>query len=239
MTESRILPYAQAEQLLRRYEVPLAPAQLVQSPPEAADAARALGFPVALKAISAQATHKSDAGLLRLQLDDAGAVAAAAAELLEASRALGLGLEGLLVQVMAAQAVEMIAGIAWDEQFGPVLALGSGGILVELVDDAVLRLPPLTAAHARRMAAQTRSWPLLQGYRGRPAGDVAALAQLMVNLSHLAQGEAARLLSVDLNPVIVLPEGQGVQVVDVRVAVRVAGRVALRAADEQYERNEP
>ena len=218
-----MVPYRQAEALLRRYNVPLAAARLVQSPHDAVAAAAEIGGPVALKAISTQVTHKSDAGLLRLGLDGDEAVAAAARQLLDVASSAdpdARSLEGLLVQAMAPPAVEMIAGISQDAQFGPVLALGSGGILVELLDDVALRLPPLSLAQARRMITATRSWPLLQGFRGQPPRDVAALAELMVNLSRLAQAESQRLLSLDLNPVMVLPRGKGVQVVDMRLAVR-------------------
>ena len=216
--EVRFLPYLEAAALLRRYGIPLAPAHLVQSPSEALAAAAALGYPVALKAISAEATHKSDVGLLHLNLDDDEALLAAAAELLPLGRALSM--EGLLVQAMVPPGVEMIAGVTHDDQFGPVLALGSGGILVELLEDVVLRLPPLRAAQARRMVEATRSWPLLQGFRSQPPADVPALVELLVNLSRLALAEGERLVSLDLNPVIVLAPGQGVQIVDLRLAVK-------------------
>jgi succinyl-CoA synthetase beta subunit len=217
MADTRFLPYSEAAELLRRYDIPLAPQRLVQTTEEAVAAANELGYPLALKGIATRATHKSDAGLLRLHLEDEAAVASASHALLATGSALGL--EGLLVQAMVPPAVEMLAGITVDEQFGPLLALGSGGILVELLDDVVLRLPPLNKAQARRMIAATRSWPLLQGFRGRPPGDVPALVQLLANLSRLAQAESQRLASLDLNPVMVLPQSQGVRVVDLRIAV--------------------
>src|SRR5690606_25534673 len=128
----------EAAELLRSYDIPLAPQRLVQTAEEAVAAANELGYPVALKGIAAKASHKSDAGLLRLHLEDEAAVAGAAETLLTTGATLAL--EGLLVQAMVPPAVEMLAGITVDEQFGPLLALGSGGILVELLDDVVLRL---------------------------------------------------------------------------------------------------
>ena len=217
MAKTSFLPYMEAAELLRSYDIPLAPQRLVQTAEEAVAAANELGYPVALKAIAAKATHKSDAGLLRLDLEDEAAVAGAAETLLATGATLSL--EGLLVQAMVPPAVEMLAGITVDEQFGPLLALGSGGILVELLDDVVLRLPPLNEAQARRMVTATRSWPLLQGFRGQPPADVPALVQLLTNLSRLAQAESHHLASLDLNPVMILPQGQGVQVVDLRIAV--------------------
>lgn len=217
MAKTSFLPYMEAAELLRSYDIPLAPQRLVQTAEEAVAAANELGYPVALKGIAAKASHKSDAGLLRLHLEDEAAVAGAAETLLATGARLSL--EGLLVQAMVPPAVEMLAGITVDEQFGPLLALGSGGILVELLDDVVLRLPPLNEAQARRMVTATRSWPLLQGFRGQPPADVPALVQLLTNLSRLAQAESHHLASLDLNPVMILPQGQGVQVVDLRIAV--------------------
>lgn len=217
MAKTSFLPYMEAAELLRSYDIPLAPQRLVQTAEEAVAAANELGYPVALKGIAAKASHKSDAGLLRLHLEDEAAVAGAAETLLATGARLSL--EGLLVQAMVPPAVEMLAGITVDEQFGPLLALGSGGILVELLDDVVLRLPPLNEAQARRMVTATRSWLLLQGFRGQPPADVPALVQLLTNLSRLAQAESHHLASLDLNPVMILPQGQGVQVVDLRIAV--------------------
>ena len=217
MAKTSFLPYMEAAELLRSYDIPRAPQRLVQTAEEAVAAANELGYPVALKGIAAKATHKSDAGLLRLDLEDEAAVAGAAETLLATGATLSL--EGLLVQAMVPPAVEMLAGITVDEQFGPLLALGSGGILVELLDDVVLRLPPLNEAQARCMVTATRSWPLLQGFRGQPPADVPALVQLLTNLSRLAQAESHHLASLDLNPVMILPQGQGVQVVDLRIAV--------------------
>jgi acetyltransferase len=129
----------------------------------------------------------------------------------------GAEVEGILVQEMAAAGVEVMAGLFCDPQFGPVLACGPGGVLVELMDEVALRLPPLSAEDARRMIAETRLARLLAGWRGRPPADVDALAGLLVKLSRLAVDTAGQLAALDLNPVIVLPQGQGVAIVDVRV----------------------
>jgi len=114
--------------------------------------------------------------------------------------------------------LEMIIGLQTDPQFGPVIALGSGGTLVELLDDVVLRLAPFTSRQATAMIQETRSWPLLQGFRQHPPADITALATLLVNIARLAIDQAGQVVSLDLNPVIVLP--QGAQVVDWRVIRR-------------------
>ncbi|MGH2544883.1 MAG: acetate--CoA ligase family protein [Ardenticatenaceae bacterium] len=224
MPSDPLVSYREGAALLEAYGIPLAPARLVNTAYEAALAASALGFPVALKAIAPELTHKSDAGLVRLNLDTAVGVRDTALALLHATAQHEL--EGLLVQRMAPAGVEMLVGLTADATFGPVLALGSGGVLVELLDDVVLRLPPLTPSQAAAMLRETRSWRLLQGFRGGPPASVAALVELLMQLSRLAVEQAARLLSLDLNPVIVLPDGQGVQVVDFRLTLRVPGHTS-------------
>ena len=217
-SHERLLPYQSAAALAESYGIPLAQAQQVDSPNQAVAAARALGFPVALKVLSPQLPHKSDMGLVRLGLTTPGEIRRVAEELLAATA--HVDREGLLVQRMIQGGREMIAGVSRDSQFGPVVVLGSGGVLVELLDDVVLRLPPLTRQQALVMIQETRSWPLLQGYRGHPAADVDALVQLLVNLAHLASQESEHLKSLDLNPVIVLPQGEGAWVVDLRSVVQ-------------------
>lgn len=219
-SHERLLPYRSAAALLGSYGIPLAPAQLIDSSNQAVAAAHVLGFPVALKLLSPQLTHKSDTGLVRLGLTTASEIQATAEELLAATA--HVDREGLLVQQMIQGGQEMIAGVSRDPQFGPLVVLGSGGVLVELLDDVVMRLPPLTRQQALAMVQETRSWPLLQGYRGHPAGDVDALVRLLVNLAHLASQESEHLISLDLNPVIVLPQGEGVQVVDLRLVVQAS-----------------
>lgn len=217
----RLLGYQETEALLAGYGIHLAPACLVASPGEAVEAARELGFPVALKLISPEQTHKSDSGLVLLNLKDPAAVSAGVFNLLD--KAAGLPVEGILVQVMARPGVETLVGISQDFQFGPVVAFGPGGTLVELLDEVSLRLPPLSAWCAERMVADTRLWKLLQGYRGAPPADIPRLVELLVNVSRLADEHRADLVSLDLNPVIVLPAGQGVVLVDARAVVRREG----------------
>jgi len=192
--------------------------EVVQAADEAVAAARRLGYRVALKALSPDFSHKSDVGLVRLNLADDEAVAQATSELLQALS--GHESEGILVQRMAPPGVEALVGVHEDAQFGPVMACGPGGIFVELLDEVALRLPPLNAAEARAMIEETRLGRLLAGVRGQPSADADALADLLVKLGRLAATEADRLVSLDLNPVIVLPAGQDVRVVDVRVVWR-------------------
>jgi acetyltransferase len=214
-SQRRLLSYPETAALLEAYQTPLAPARLIQSAAEASRAAQELGFPVALKAVAPAFSHKSEAGLVQLNLASAEAVETTARMLLAQTGQERL--EGLLVQQMITGGIEMIVGVSYDPQFGPVLALGAGGVLVELLDDVTLRLPPLTQRQALAMIRETRAWRWLQGFRHYPPADVSALARLLVYISRLAVEQAGQIASLDLNPVLVLPEGQGVWVVDARV----------------------
>lgn len=212
---NKMMGYLETAVLLQQYDIPLPPYRLVMDAGEAAAAADTLGYPVALKAVSPDLSHKSDRGLVKLGLDTAVSVQKAAAALAAAVNwGQEASLEGYLIQKMTPSGVEMIVGLHTDPQFGPVIALGSGGVLVELFDDAALRLPPITTRQARQMIETTKSIRLLRGYRHYPPADIPALARLLVNISRLAA--AGVVASLDLNPVIVLPMGQGVRVVDMR-----------------------
>jgi len=192
----------------------MVPGRITNGPAEATQATAELDFPVALKALSPDLSHKTEGGLVILNLQNVGQVEEAAGLLLE--RTAGYRLEGLLVQRMAPPGVEILVGLNRDPQFGLMLACGPGGVLVELLGQDALRLPPQTSYQASEMVKATSTWKLLQGFRGAPAGDLAALVELLVKLSRLALGEAERLVSLDLNPVIVHPAGQGLSIVDGR-----------------------
>lgn len=217
MRDEGLLSYAETTTLLSAYDIPLAPAQLVQTTDEAVIAARMLDFPVALKLISPAHTHKTEAGLVKLNLNDEERVREVANHLLEARDETR---EGLLVQKMIREGIEMIVGITHDAQFGPMIALGAGGVLVELLDDAQLRVPPLTLREANAMIHASCAARLLRGYRNRPPADIDALARMLVNVSRLAVERAHAIVELDLNPVLVL--ARGVVVVDARIVVRAA-----------------
>ncbi|MCZ4316622.1 acetate--CoA ligase family protein [Comamonadaceae bacterium G21597-S1] len=182
---------------------------------QAAQAASDLGFPVVVKAVSRTLVHKTEAGAVRLNLRSAAEVDAA----VQAMAALS---GQFLVERMAQGAVaEIIVGLRRDAQFGLALTLGAGGVLVELLQDAQTLLLPASRADICGALATLRCWPLLAGYRGRPAGDVEALLDAVQAILAYGQAQAGRLLELDVNPVLVLPQGQGVVAVD--AFVRLAG----------------
>ena len=170
----------------------------------AAAAAREFGGPVALKLDAVGLAHKSDAGAVRLWLGDDAAVAAAAGELLALGRRLaatGLTVRGLLVQPMAGPGLELIVGLIRDRDFGPLVVVGLGGVLAEVLDDVVLRLAPVTSDEAAGMLDDLRGARLLDGVRGRPAADRAAIAAIIVAVARLGI-ERPDIVAIDLNPVI-------------------------------------
>ena len=210
----RTLDEMAGKQALAGFGLPVPRGALV-TPREAAAAAASIGFPVVVKAVCASLAHKTEAGAVRLNLKDGAAVDAA----VHAMAALS---DRFLVERMAQDVVaEIIVGIARDPQFGLTLTLGAGGVLVELLQDAVTLLLPSSREDVRAAFARLRSWPLVCGYRGRPAGDVEALLDAVDAILAYAQAQAERLLELDVNPVLVLARGLGVVAVD--VLIRVAG----------------
>lgn len=214
--QERYLTYDESKRLLSTVNLPLAPARIVHDEAAAVAAADALGYPVAVKGLVVAHSHKSEAGLVHLRLASADQVSAA----VHAIQARGqmAATDAILVQQMARPGAEVIVGVEHDPQFGPVVVCGPGGVLVELLDDAALSLAPLTHEEAENLINVTRLPRLLAGFRGAPAADRRALAELLVAVSMLASKHAGQLLSMDLNPVIV--HETGATIVDVRIRWR-------------------
>ena len=215
----RWLGPAQVARLLACYGLPVAQWRLADTPEEAAAAATELGGPVALKAVAPRLVHKTEAGAVRLGIDGADQVRAAAAEMAETVAARGYPVEGFLVQRMVGDGVELLVGVVHDASFGPVVACGAGGTAVELLKDVAVRITPLTDRDAAEMIRSLQTFPLLDGYRGAPKGDVAALEELLLRVSALVDAHPT-IAELDCNPVRVLPEG--VVVVDARVRIEPA-----------------
>ena len=195
------LSEAESKALLARRGVPVPAEELAGSAAEAAEAAGRIGFPVVVKLCGAAIAHKTERGLVRLGLGDAAAVEAAATELLAAARPED-GDVALLVGAMVKGNRELIAGFVRDEQFGPCVMLGIGGVLAEALGDVAFRLAPLSAVDAEEMIDDLRSQPLLGPLRGEPAVDRAALGRILVGLAEVGASDD-RIRSIDLNPLIV------------------------------------
>ena len=208
------LDEAAGKQALAACGLPV-PRGKVVSAAEAADFADRLGYPVVVKAVSAQLAHKTEAGGVQLHVPDAQGVRAAVARMAALS-------DRFLVEQMAGHVVaEMIVGVQRDAQFGLSLTVGAGGILVELLQDAQTLLFPVARDDVLHALQALKSWPLLAGFRGKAAGDVDALVDAVLAIAAYAQAHAHRLLELDVNPVLVLPQGQGVLAVD--ALIRLSG----------------
>lgn len=211
--------------LLRAYDIAMAPECLAGSRDEAVEAAGEMGFPVALKVESADLPHKTEAGGVRLDLATGDEVARAYDRLLEevGKKAPGARIDGVLVQKMVQGVAEVIIGTSRTPDLGICLVFGLGGIYTEVLKDVAFRLPPLGPADAHDMIREIRTYPLLTGARGRPRADVAALAEVIVALSRLALDFRDEVDEIEFNPLMVLPEGQGVLAVDTLVRCAAHG----------------
>ena len=212
--------------VLACYGLPVVPQRVVTVPAAAGRAAEELGGEVVLKAIAPGLLHKTDLGGVRLHLRGAEEVRDAAKQMADALASQGHHPTGFLVQSMAAPGVEMIVGVVHDPQFGPVVACGAGGTLVELLRDVSVRLAPLTEQDAAEMVRSLKTYPLLTGFRGQPAADVAALQDVLLRVSAMVE-DLPQIAELDCNPVIVQPAGAAI--VDARVRVAAFEPPALLA----------
>lgn len=218
----RPLGYAALKELLTAYGIPLAPADLVSSKEGAVSVAQRIGFPVALKVESADLPHKTEVGGLLLGMQDEAAVAAGYTELTQhiAAVAPKATIDGILVQKMTDGIAEVIIGGSQTTDLGPCIVFGLGGIYTEVLEDVVFGLPPLSDRDAENMICAIKAYPVLTGARGKPKGDLDALARALTGLSQLVWDLRADIEEVELNPLMVLPEGQGVVAVDTLIRLK-------------------
>ncbi|MCY4364327.1 MAG: acetate--CoA ligase family protein [Gammaproteobacteria bacterium] len=181
---------------------------------------------VAMKIQSPDIPHKTDTGGVLLNLDTAQAVRDGFSRLLEngARYETGADIHGVLLEPMSAPGIEMLIGISPDKDFGLMLSAGAGGVLVEVMDDVAVTPVPVSESQARYLLEELKIWKLLAGYRGNEPADVTALINLMVGLSRFAEANKDHIREIELNPVIVHTEGQGLTVVDALVINRHRGR---------------
>ncbi len=213
-----VLDAAEARPLLAAYGISTPGEGLATSPDEAAAFADEIGFPVALKLISPDILHKSDIGGVLLNVRDADAARAGFSEIIARARAAhpDAHIRGVQVQQMVAGGQEVIIGMKRDPTFGPLIMFGLGGVYVEALADVSFRLAPLTRADAEALIDEVRSAMLLAGLRGAPPADRPALADAIVRIGHLA-ADHPQIAELDVNPLLVLPQGQGAVAVDARV----------------------
>ncbi len=222
-----------ARRLLSDAGVAVVETGVARSADEAADLLRRFGAPVALKGDAPGLLHKSDIGCVRLDCRDEDAVRRAYAVIVANMRKAGFGGNKVLVQPMVSGVAEVHAGIIDDRLFGPAICVGLGGVFIEILDDTVTEMAPLSREDAMGMIAALKAARILAGARGRARGDVEALASLLVALSAFAAAHAGAFRALDLNPIIVRPAGEGVVAVDIAVepiANDAPGAAASRAS---------
>ncbi len=202
--------------LLACYGLAPAESMLVANPHDAGEAARRLGGRVALKGMVAGMIRKADAGAVRVDLEGAHEVEAAAKDVAQRLSALGQKVLAFMVQRMSPPGVEMLVGVVQDRHFGPVVAVGATGRAMELVKDTQVRLTPLGRTDAAGMIRSLVTYPLLDGYRGAPPVDVGALEDVLVRVAAMADAHS-EIADIDLNPVIVHPAGA--VIVDARIRI--------------------
>ncbi len=215
-TDPTTLTEHDAKNLLSHWGISSTKEVRVNSIQEALEAAKTIGFPVALKLESPHIPHKTEADVVRLNVNTPRELHRAYGEILANGLKFAPKSKGapVLVQEMIKDGVETIAGISQDPQFGPILLFGMGGIFVEVYKDVAMRACPITEVDVREMIAEVRGSRLLQGFRGAPESDVDALADTLINLSRMAVDLSHRKPELDVNPLVVLPKGQGVKAVD-------------------------
>ncbi|MFH1060462.1 MAG: acetate--CoA ligase family protein [Pseudomonadota bacterium] len=214
------LSETEARACFAAYGVPVARSLAAATSEEAVAAARTLGLPVVMKIDSPAISHKSDVGGVKVGLDSQSAVAEAFHDMTDRIRRISPDayIRGVLVQEMVKGGRETIVGLSRDPQFGPLLMFGLGGIYVEVLKDVSFRVAPIARADADEMIRGIRSFPLLRGVRGESPADLAALAGVLLGLSSLAH-DFPDLAEADINPLLVLPRGQGAMAVDARIAL--------------------
>jgi acetyltransferase len=241
-----ILTESTSKALLEAYEIPIAKPYAARCASDAVTLARRLGYPVALKVFSPQITHKTDVGGVELGLANDEEVTTAFERIVDTAKEKcpEAHLEGVTVQKMVSSPVgqELIVGARRDSVFGAVLLVGAGGTAAELFQDRALELPPLSERLARRMLESLRSWPLLQGYRGRPAANIDGLIEILMRLSYLV-ADYPEIKELDVNPLLVTPED--VIALDARIILdhelilnppRPYSHLAIRPYPEEYTR---
>ncbi|MCK9245482.1 MAG: acetate--CoA ligase family protein [Anaerolineaceae bacterium] len=216
--DRRVIGEYESRLLLDAYNIPNVPGGLARTAEEAEGIADLIGYPVVLKIVAEGLIHKSDAGGIVLNLQNAQELRVAYSELIDRinKNEPSAQIIGAMVEKMAAKGVEVIVGMRRDVTFGPLVMFGMGGTMVELIKDIQFRAAPLSQDDIKSMVAETMAGKLLNGFRGAPTGDFHSLYKVIAQLSHLAMAHP-EIQEIEINPLIVYPEGEGVLAIDSRM----------------------
>jgi acetyltransferase len=221
VSEHGFVPEEVAFQVLEAYGFPVLPWGVARTPEEAVSVACQIGYPVVLKVLSPDVVHKFDVGGVQLNLNSDSDVRQAFDKIFNSVKQHlpEARIEGVIVQAMAKKGREVILGLKRDPQFGPILMFGLGGIYVEILRDVTFRFAPVRELGAYRMVRDIRTYRLLEGVRGEPPADIDKIVECIERLSQLAI-EQDLIEELDINPLVVYPQGEGAVVVDVRIMIR-------------------
>ena len=213
-----LLTEFEAKELLRKAGIPVVDTRLARTKLEALTLARDIGFPVVLKIVSPDIVHKSDAGGVKLGLNNVTQVSKAYRDIMSSIKQKfpEAHIEGVSVQKMASPGVELIIGMNKDPQFGPVIMFGLGGILVEIIKDVSFRVVPLTKFDATGMIKEIKGYKLLEGYRSIEPVNIPAITDLILKVSDFVERNP-RIKELDINPVFA--DKNGVMAVDARIVL--------------------
>jgi acyl-CoA synthetase (NDP forming) len=211
------LSETESKQALARFGVSVVHDALVHSADEARAEASRVGFPLVAKLVSPDVAHKTEHGLIRLGLDSADAAARAFTEMMAKAQAMGVRIEGVTLEPMLTGGVEILVGATRDPVFGWMLTVGLGGVWTELMHDATHALLPVDAAEIETMLRRLKGFGLLDGYRGAAKSDIVAAAATIYALCEAALAAGPNLREIEVNPLLVLPEGKGAVALDALV----------------------
>jgi len=197
-----VLTEVESKELLKQWGIPVIETKMARTKREVISMSKETGFPVVLKINSPDIVHKSDSGGVRLGLANATQVGNAYSEIMSSVKQKypKAAIRGVSVQRLAPPGIEVIIGMSKDQQFGPVIMFGLGGIMVEVLKDVSFRIVPVTKRDATEMIKEIKGYPLLQGYRGQEPASIPALEELIVNVSQFAE-QNPQIKELDLNPI--------------------------------------
>ncbi|UCD97107.1 MAG: acetate--CoA ligase family protein [Candidatus Bathyarchaeota archaeon] len=217
--ERRQLTELESKGVLSTWGLPVTNHRIVQTERKAVEAASTIGYPVVMKLVSPNIIHKTEAGVVQLNLRNDNDVRVAFDKLMNDGNAkASIAVHGVLVEEMITEGVEIIVGMRRDEVFGPAILFGLGGIFVEVLKEVSLRVVPLTRNDALEMIQETKGYELLRGYRGARKADVESLVRIIQGVAQFSECFQS-IQELDLNPVLVQEDGKGATIVDARITI--------------------
>lgn len=214
-TDHKVITEELSKSILEEYGVSVPDYALATSPKEAASAAKKMGFPLVMKVVSPQILHKTDVGGVKVGLQKPGEVKKTFTDMNKRLSGGDAEVKGILLEKMVPKGVELIVGVQNDPQFGPVIMVGMGGIMTEVMKDVAFRMLPITTSDAKSMLDELRGSVLLKGFRGSEAIDIKMLSKMLVKIGKMAVDNADYINSIDFNPVVVYPKSY--YVVDAKI----------------------